>query len=77
MNCSICEKEIDKELIYTITDTISLGYFSIVLKNRNFPICIDCFSVWNKILELLFQIFKEKKKIDDAIIKRILDEDIM
>lgn len=76
MNCSICDKEIDKELVYTITDTISLGYFSIVLKNRHFAICTDCFSKWNKLLELLFQIFREKKKIDDDIIKRILDENI-
>lgn len=76
MNCSICDKEIDKELIYTITDTITLAYFSVVLKNRQFPICIECFSAWNKILELLFQIFREKKKIDDDIIKRILNENL-
>lgn len=74
MNCSICDKEIDKELVYTLTDTISLGYFSIVLKNKHFAICTDCFSLWNRLLELLFQIFKEKKKIDDVVIKRILDE---
>jgi len=76
MNCSICDKEIGRELIYTLTDTIDLAYFSIVLKSRQFPICIDCFSSWNKILELLFQIFREKKKIDSEIIKRILNEDI-
>lgn len=76
MNCSICYKEIDKELIYTLTDTISLGYFSIVLKNRNFAICLDCFSSWNKLLELLFQIFREKKKIDDEVIKKLLNENI-
>lgn len=76
MNCSICDKEIDKELIYTVTDTIDLAYFSVILKGRHFAICTDCFSSWNRLLELLFQIFKEKKKIDDEIIKRILNENI-
>jgi hypothetical protein len=74
MNCSICDKEIEKELVYTVSDTITLGYFSIVLKNRYFAICTDCFSKWNKLLELLFQLFREKKEIDSEIIKRILNE---
>lgn len=76
MICSICDKEIEQELVYTLTDTISLGYFSVVLKNKHFAICTDCFSSWNRLLELLFQIFKEKKKIDTDTIKRILDEDV-
>ena len=74
MNCSICDKEIDKELIYTVTDTIDLAYFSVVLKCKHFPVCTDCFTSWDKLLQLLFQIFREKKKIDDEIIKRILSQ---
>lgn len=76
MICSICNKEIEKELVYTITDTIVLSYFSVVLKGKHFAICTDCFSSWDKLLQLLFQIFKEKKKIDDNVVRRILDENI-
>jgi len=74
MKCAICNKELDEKLICTITDDIVLGHFSIVLKSMHFIVCTDCFSSWNKLLEFLFQIFKEKKQIDEDIMKRILDE---
>lgn len=77
MHCSICDKKIDQTLIYTITDNIVLAHFSIVLKNKHNAVCFDCYSSWTKILEILFQIFKDKKQIDENLIKRILEREFI
>jgi len=76
MKCSICNKELDEKLICTITDNIVLGYFAVVLKGLSLPLCEDCFVGWNKIVEFLYQIFKEKKQIDEDTMKRILNENL-
>jgi len=74
MNCYICHAELKKELILTANDMLVLGVYVIVIKNTQLGVCSECWRLWNKVMELLLSRFKEQKYIDEAICKKILEE---
>lgn len=73
MDCKICDKELQQETFLTHANAIAIGYYSIVLRGLNLEVCADCFSAWTKLLEFLFVSFREKKKIDEEIVRKLLE----
>lgn len=71
--CYICDCIVTKELMITSNDDIVMGLFAIMLRNAQAVVCSQCFSQWNKMLELLLSRFKEQHYIDEDICKKILE----
>lgn len=73
MICYICDSELEPTMIYTASDDLVLGFHAVVIKNVQFGVCSSCYKDWDRILQLLLLRFKEQKKIDNEICKRILE----
>jgi hypothetical protein len=72
--CYICDSEIKQEMMLNAHDNLIMGFYAIVVRNTQIAICGDCFKLWNRVLELLLSRFKEQKRIDEEICRKILEE---
>lgn len=72
--CYICDCELRPEMMLTANDNLIMGLYAIVVRNTQVAICYSCFKDWNKVLELLLSRFKEQKRIDEEICKKILEQ---
>ncbi len=73
MICYICDSKLEQEMILTATDDLTLGFYTVVIKSVQFGVCSSCYKDWDRILQLLLIRFKENKKIDGGICKKIME----